>query len=193
MRDLQRYADECLRDLRAIGINPPHIESFTVNTRAKSRFGQCRYENGKYSININSDLLDEDCPVMSLRETIFHEIIHTLPKCMNHGAEFQKYAEKINSVYKTNITRASSTKEKYGEVYAKKVAERIKAEGKKRKKSPKKMYELYCPNCDRLVASGVYARQPKWYVNPNRYSCANCRCKLTKEFAYSINYSTYTF
>lgn len=176
MRDLQRYANECIKDMEAIGIKVPAIKNFTVNKRAKHRYGQCRYDikSKTYSININSDLLDEECNVMALRETIFHEIIHTLPKCMNHGSEFKKYAEKVNKAYKVNITRCSTMEEKYGEIYAKKLKERNMAA------EHTSLYELYCNHCKKIRASGAYKRIPKWYKNPERYHCSVCGGSLER-------------
>lgn len=176
MRDLQRYANECLNDMKALGIEVPHIESFTVNTRAKSRFGQCCRRDGKWKININSDLLDEECPVMSLRETIFHEIIHTLPKCFNHGDEFKKYADIVNKAYKTNITRCSTTKEKYGNIYGAKVA----AANAVKKEKHTMCYQVYCPNCDKVVAQGDFQRAPKWYAHVERFHCRKCKGNLER-------------
>ena len=115
MRDLQRVAMECVNDMRYLGIDVPHGITFIVNKRAKSRFGQCSY-NGftkLYTIDINVDLLDERCPMLSLKETLYHEIIHTLPNCMNHGSEFKHYAYLVNTEYGTNVTRCSSSNEKY--------------------------------------------------------------------------------
>lgn len=176
MRDLQRYANECVNDMKAIGIDVPVIKEFKVNTRAKSRYGQCAYNSRTktYVIEICSDLLDEECNVMALRETIFHEIIHTLPNCMNHGSEFKKYAEKVNNFYKTNITRCSTPEEKYGYTYAKKVAENNK------KSKSYNEYQLYCPNCDRIRASKMSMRAPKWYAHPERFTCSTCKGNLER-------------
>ena len=191
MRDLQRYAKECIKDMEAIGIKVPEIEKFVVNSRAKSRFGQCGYntKTKKYRIEICSDLLDEECNVMALRETIFHELIHTLPNCMNHGKEFKKYAEKINKAYLTNITRCSTSEEKYGAVYAKKVAERNKST---KKTKPRSQYELWCENCNKIRASGWYKITPKWYKNPENYHCGVCGGNLER-VTISRNITTYTF
>ena len=168
MRDLQRYANECINDMKALGIDVPHIEKFTVNKRAKSRFGQCSYNRAtkQYSIEICSDLLDEECNVLALRETIFHELIHTLPNCMNHGNEFKRYADMINKRYYVNIKRTSTNEEKYGVIYAKKIAERTE------KKKVK--YELFCEHCGKVRASGMYQRMPKWYAHTERFSCSVC-------------------
>ena len=34
-----------------------------------------------------------------IKNTIMHELIHCMPYCNNHGAEFKKYAKVINNNY----------------------------------------------------------------------------------------------
>jgi ribosomal protein L33 len=175
MRDLQRYANECISDMKILGIDIPKI-TFEVNTRAKKRFGQCRYVgNGQYSININIDLLSEECGVKALKETLYHEIIHTLPKCMNHGEKFKYYADIVNKAYNVNITRCSSYESKYGKEYAEKIIERNKENERQRIK-----YEVFCPKCGKVRGCGYFKRQPKWYAHVERYHCNICKGKLER-------------
>lgn len=169
MWDLQRYANECINDMKELGFEPRiTADKFTVNTRAKKRYGQCKRINGEFFININSDLLRDECPILSLRETIFHELIHTLPKCWNHGDEFTRIAEIVNRRYHTNVTRCSTYDEKYGYV----LAEKIREENKSKKQKVK--YELFCEHCGKVRASGMYQRMPKWYAHTERFSCSVC-------------------
>ena len=60
MYNLTELATIALDNLNAIGIYP-HLKpnDFSVNTRAKNRYGQARYRNGKYSVNISAFLLDK--------------------------------------------------------------------------------------------------------------------------------------
>lgn len=48
MRDLTAYAIECMTELDNIGIEYGNIIEFTVNTRAKKRWGQCKAVPGGY-------------------------------------------------------------------------------------------------------------------------------------------------
>ena len=59
MRDLTEYAIRSMEYLDNIGIEYGNIIDFTVNTRARNRWGQCRAVPGGYTININAALLDE--------------------------------------------------------------------------------------------------------------------------------------
>lgn len=61
MKDLQMIANECIRDLNAIGIYPHcKAKDFSVNTRAKSRWGQCK----KRAINIPLIFLIGSCTMI---------------------------------------------------------------------------------------------------------------------------------
>ena len=48
-----------------------------------------------------------------IKNTIIHEIIHCMPYCNNHGEQFKKYAEYINSKLGYNISRIGNKKEDY--------------------------------------------------------------------------------
>lgn len=64
--------------------------------------------NSCYSININVLLLNENCPENSLYETLYHELLHCVDGCMNHGIKWQQLAELVSDCYNVDITRCSS-------------------------------------------------------------------------------------
>lgn len=109
MRNLYKYTTECINELNAIGIYPNKISNLEVNTRAKHRWGQCSLKSGKYTISISATLLDESAPIKSLKNTIFHELLHACDNCMNHGALWQKYADMVNKAYGYSISRCTSS------------------------------------------------------------------------------------
>ena len=53
MYNLNNAFHSCLDMVVNAGINPGKIVEVIPNTRAKSRWGQCKRVNGGYSININ--------------------------------------------------------------------------------------------------------------------------------------------
>lgn len=113
MRDLQKYAIECMEELDNIGIEYGNVIDITVNTRAKKRWGQCKaLGNGNFSINISAFLLDESTDVEGLKNTIIHELLHTCKGCLNHGTEWKRLASIVNRAYGYNIKRTSSAEEK---------------------------------------------------------------------------------
>lgn len=120
MKDLQKLFNECKEELDYIGIEYGCIESITINTRAKKRWGQCRitlnsayWENRIFSINISDKLLQDDVSDESAKDTIIHEILHTCKGCMNHGEEWKRLADIVNDCYSYyNIKRTASAEEK---------------------------------------------------------------------------------
>ena len=140
MRDLMEYANFCMEMLDEIGVPYREPENFTINTRAR-RWGQCKYvyATGRYNIDINITLLDERNGEDGLINTILHELLHTCPGCMNHGAEWKKWAGKVRRHYGYNIQRLSDDDEKdvtTGNLNYKPVAYK---------------YLIYCEKCGKLV------------------------------------------
>lgn len=108
---LQRLVKESECELIEIGLGDKlnkHI-SYTINYRAKHRFGQCR---NKKDINISSWLLevgtDED-----IKNTIIHEILHTFDDTKGHNAKWKYYANYVSRRTNYDISRCSSIDEVY--------------------------------------------------------------------------------
>ena len=171
MRNLEQYGKQCIENLNAIGIYPNDILEFRINTRAKKRWGQACKKSGVYSININVLLLQDDCPERALLETLYHELLHCVDDCMNHGEKWQELAELVNDCYMVNITRASSDEEKLGVEYASEVREV--------KQQSLKIFAVQCVDCgNKCTRHGM--RSPQWYAHPERYQCSKCGGKLKK-------------
>ena len=80
-----------------------------VNTRAKKRFGQCIFYQGRYTIELSSMMLY--APEKSCCQTLAHELIHTCPGCQNHDPLFQQYAAVMNRQYGYHIQRTNTPEE----------------------------------------------------------------------------------
>ena len=171
MRNLEVYGRQCIENLNAIGIYPHEIDSFVVNTRAKRRWGQAQKRNGRYSININVLLLNKNCPENSLYETLYHELLHCVDGCMNHGIKWQQLAELVSDCYNVDITRTSSDDKKLGVEYANEV--------RTIKEQNMKTFIVQCVDCGtKTTRHGM--RSPKWYIHPEWYKCSKCGGKLEK-------------
>lgn len=126
-------------------------------TRAKSYWASIHTTAtpGSYYLLISTllfDQLDLDVQQKKLQETIIHELIHTLPKCMNHGKTFQKWAEKVNAVYpEYNITTKSSAKD-YDIIL----------------EAPVDKYIIKCNSCG---IESRYARKPKVWKYLSEADC----------------------
>lgn len=112
MRNLMIFAIECMDELDSIGIPYGKVLDFSVNTRAKKRWGQCKKVFGGFTININVLLLDEQNDVNGLKSTIIHELLHTCDGCFNHGEQWKRYAAKVYRELGYDIQRTNSAEEK---------------------------------------------------------------------------------
>ena len=91
------FAD-CMVQMRSIGV--PISESIypsVVLSRTRSRFGDCRKTAGKsgeldYDFVIRLSKYTLANSERSLRNTIYHELIHTVPGGFNHGREWKRWA-----------------------------------------------------------------------------------------------------
>lgn len=155
MKDLMKLAIECMEELDAIGIEYAVIESWTVNTRAKNRWGQTVRRDGKYYINISSVLLQDSMSDENAKATIIHELLHTCKGCMNHGEEWKALADLVNDCYSCyKIQRCTSAEDKgiiKDETYYK--------------------YAFKCSNCGAITGRDRESKFTKLY---SRYGCARC-------------------
>lgn len=161
MRDLRRVANECMAEQQLLGIDFGYVSVWKVNTRALKRWGQCkRLPNGTFEININVDLLNELNDINGLKDTIHHELLHTVSGCMNHGAKWQALAKKVNSAYGYHIQRTNSAE-----------CKGIVARTENYK------YQVVCPNCGIISKKSRACGVTK---SPWRYGCARCHSKELK-------------
>ena len=155
MRDLQLYADKCMKMLDALRIRYAKNITFSANTRAVRRLGVCKKTGDRYIIEIASSLLDENIPEAELYDTLLHELLHTCYGCMKHTGRWKALAAKVNAAYGTDIKRAADPD---SDIIAKK---------------PK--YRVVCPSC-----GAVYERYKRSALiqHPERYRCGKCKSKL---------------
>lgn len=164
MKNLYAVYNDCLNEIKACGIVPGNIIDVTINTRAKKRWGRCTFTNGSYRIEISDRLLQDDVDIKATKNTMAHEILHTVNGCMNHGANWQAVADKMNRKYPNiyNIKRTTSCEEKG-----------IEAIGRCRNETPK--YALVCKECGHR---NIFKRASKAVQNFDRYRCGICGGRL---------------
>lgn len=165
MRDLQKVARECMKELDAIGIQYGNVKRFEINTRAKKRWGQCKVVPGGFTINISAFLLDETTDIKGLKNTIIHELLHTCKGCLNHGAEWKRLAAKVNRAYGYNIKRTSSADEKGCTCRDNETIRQIK-------------HKLVCSNCNHVF---IRYKESNLTKHPDRYLCG-CGGKIEMIF-----------
>ena len=146
------------RELISIGIPvsnrlEPEVR---INTRARRRPGCCYYQSGRYWIEVSQAVLeDEDL----LKQTLVHELLHTCPKCRDHGPKWKAYAQTVNEKLGYRIERTVKTETPAGSLRH----EEIK-------------YILECQSCGAQIKR---MRMSKAVKSPWRYRCP-CGGKLKR-------------
>lgn len=77
-----------------------------INTRAVARFGCCKFQKGRYFIEVGKTVAEG--PEKSCREVLAHELLHTCPGCRDHGARWRAYAGQMNEAYGYEIRRVTT-------------------------------------------------------------------------------------
>lgn len=121
MRDLQLITKKCIEEVEAAGITLGTIRFIKENNRFSRTWGCCKrivinYDYCKpvygFDIEISSKLLRDTTSLEGLKNTIIHELLHTVKGCFNHGTEWKYYADIMNRKYNYNIKRVTSNAEK---------------------------------------------------------------------------------
>lgn len=168
MKDLKKIYAEVIDDLESLDIPYGTVTKVFVNTRAKSRWGRCSRTRGyngtyTYTIQVSDRLLQDDLDDMALKDTLAHELIHTVKGCMNHGPEWKKWGDKL-SVYGYNIKRCTSSEEKG--ISREEIITQYK-------------YEVICNGCDKRFYYNRKTNALKSIMS-NRGTCYCPRCKGRK-------------
>lgn len=163
MKDLVTLARSCQRELAALRIPWGKVRNWSVNTRAKARWGLCtKVSRGVFDIQIAASLLDDAIDDQAVKDTIVHELLHTVPGCFKHTGKWKQYAELINKLMPHYRIKSRSS-------YADKGVEDLRS-------TPTYRYILKCEQCGREVR-----RQKKSAVveYPENYRC-KCGGKLQR-------------
>lgn len=143
---------EVMTDMDKVHI--PYSKNFQIrpNFRAVRRRGACKKEKGHFVIELSYDCLNG--PENEIKDVIAHELIHTCEGCFNHGAQFKKYMQIINTLgYNVSVTYKGDADEL--EKYAK--------------------YKIVCRDC----GTATYRMRTSNLVKyPSKYKCAKCGGKL---------------
>ena len=178
---LDRLFKECIQELEKIGIdiNNKDIGKIDINIskRNNKRYGACKQEEpdikSKYIEKIgrrkivkywkyNKHIIEISKWVMELDEkiiknTIMHELIHCMPYCNNHGAEFKRYANYINNKLGYDISRVGNKEEDY------------KKSNLEYKEEKQLKYKIECQKC-----GYTFYRQRQNKNFTRKYRCGKC-------------------
>ena len=115
MKDLEKLVRECQRDLLSVQILPGKVRHWHINTRAKARWGLCsKVARGLFDIQISAMLLQDGVDDQAVKDTIVHELLHTIPGCFKHTGKWKQYATTINTLLPHYHIKARSSYEGKG-------------------------------------------------------------------------------
>ena len=113
---INRMLQECAALLRELGV--PISDSIcpeVVLTGSRTHYGMCspkgslkKYDKYDFYIEISGYTLDNT--EKSLRNTLIHELIHTVPGGLCHTGEWKKWAEFVSERTEYNIRRLEGDK-----------------------------------------------------------------------------------
>lgn len=160
MKDFLELREECLNETKAVGIPIGEVSLWSVNKRAKTRWGRCKAKrDGSYEIEIAKCLLEDDrISKKACKETIIHELLHTTKGGMRHTGVWKEYATLMNRTYGYNIKRVTTGNEKGIENY-------------KGSERPVK-YIFTCGVCGAII---YRKRDSAFTRNYKHYGCAKCK------------------
>lgn len=169
MRDLTKLVAECRADLLSLGYKPCENIEWRIDSRAKKRWGQCRYTASLKAcvILISNRLLQDDVDDQAAKDTIMHELIHTVrdkngKPASKHTGLWKQIAEDVNTrLPQYTIKRTTSCTEK----------------GVEPAKLSQVNYILRCEHCGMEIHR---ERMSKVISHPEKYRCGNCGFKLVR-------------
>lgn len=168
--DLEKILNECKEELCTLGFLEVKNKNYNIqiNPKFRKKLGTCSYNKKSlfYTISINENFI-KLCPD-KVKNTIMHELIHSVHGCMNHGPSFKYLASLVNNKFGYNITRTSYYQE-YEEYINNTKQYRYKVKcnscgsewlyqkaGNVIKNIQKNPYSCTCPKCHKKTFTIIY-------------------------------------
>jgi predicted SprT family Zn-dependent metalloprotease len=150
-KDVYKMRKEVEQELKDSAIPFTKNYIFSFNPRLKRALGRAKRKGNLMYVEL-STLLYKD-PI-KMRDILVHELLHTVPGCMNHGKLWKQYAEVINFNSGYNVKRCYDTESLNSELQNELV--RVKN------------YKVVCQKCDKIY---TYQKQSKVVKYPSLYRC----------------------
>jgi len=156
---LNEYYLEAEKIVRDLNIKIGTVKR-VIPTKAQ-RWGDCKKNpDNTYEIRVNKVLIKEDKREEAI-QTLIHELLHTVNKCMNHGKRWKQLAYKVSCNTSYEISRTTSCEHKGVDI----------------KDLKKVNYIVKCTGCG---SERVRTRMSKLVKHPEFYRCGNCGSKLER-------------
>lgn len=132
-------------------------------SKATSWYGQCQQnrvcQGKRYQFQISISAYHLQSSQRAIRNTLIHELLHTCPGCLNHGAKWKGYASLVQQQWGYQIIRAGGDKDSDSAIEA---ARQEKRAGYQTK------YLLVCAKCGQEF---IRYRKSNLVLHPEKYRC----------------------
>lgn len=153
----QQLIEEFLR--AGIPLDRSCIQEELHFSNTLTSLGKCKKTGDLYTIYLSRHAMQDD---NQIKNTLAHELIHTLPSCMNHGKRFHYYGNLLEK--KLGISIASKASKQESEKSGIQQAYQDKAK-----------YKVVCSDCGYTI----YRQKKSALISsPHKYRCGKCRGKL---------------
>lgn len=166
--DLNQMLEDCKKELTSVGYDEVQNKyySVSINSRFRKKLGCCSYDKKSYFYKIQISKIFMEISPDKVKNTMMHELIHSIDGCMNHGPKFQYLASLVNSNFGYNVRTHSDVPE-----YSKYL-----------NNTKQYKYKLLCNTCGK---EWLYEKAGKivkgMLKNPNY-----CRCPYCREKSFSV-------
>lgn len=107
--ELDNILKECHKEISDLGISVAPLGTISLKiNNAKRSWGYCSRKGSLFTIKIARMTID--LGLVAVRATMIHELLHTVPNCMNHGAEWKRIAKMVDEAYGYTTSRITSEK-----------------------------------------------------------------------------------
>ena len=159
MKDLKKLITQSLADVTQAGIPIGTVSRWRVSTRCRQQWGHCKAVGfGMFEITISAKLLGDDVDDQFVKDTIVHELLHTIDGCMNHGKKWKYYAQLINQRCPGYCIKSRTAATEKG----------IAMEYR---------YMMRCIGCNAQIGRH---RRSHFVDHPERYRCSKCGGKFER-------------
>lgn len=109
-KELKSCLFEAIKNVKSLGYPVGLITDITIHPRYKRAWGKCYRKGNAFRIGLGTNLLRTTD--LAIRDTIYHEVLHTVPGCFNHGTKWKMVAEQCDAKFGTRIKRVTSEEDK---------------------------------------------------------------------------------
>ncbi|MDD7113989.1 MAG: hypothetical protein PUH88_05920 [Lachnospiraceae bacterium] len=140
----------------------PISNDFIINElhymNSVTALGKTKKEKGFYYIYFSRYAMENE---ELIKKILAHELVHTIPGCMNHGPIFHRYGNMVQAKLGIPISTRASEEDTY-------------QSGVARVKQEKAKYKIECEKCGKII---YRQKKSRLVLRPEKYRCT-CGGKL---------------